>query len=166
MINNCGTLFRISNLTQRFWTNYYLPKRVVKIVDKCFFFLIATSLRPSVHCAILRQYFSQKKNEESLFYLNSVRIKFHVTTTIFNFGYIFNLRSVKFFSYSKISRWFKASWYFCCSHGNRSANVASNVVRNIVGNVALCVRPFIGYCYRFMWIRVIMRRIIMIITEI
>ena len=68
MINNCGTLFRISNLTQRFWTNYYLPKRVVKIVDKCVFFLIATSLRPSVHCAILRQYFSQKKKTKNPFF--------------------------------------------------------------------------------------------------
>lgn len=44
-----------------------------------------------------------------------MRIKFHLTTTI---------------------------QYFCCSHGNRSANVTSNVVRNIAGNVALCVRPF------------------------
>lgn len=163
MINNCGTLFRISNLTQRFWTNYYLAKCVVKIV--VVFFL---KLRPAyghVYTAILRQYFSQKEDEKSLFYLNSVRIKFHLTITIFNFEYIFNLRSIKFFSYSKLSRWFKTS-YFCCSHGNRSANVASNVVRNIVGNVAPCLRPSIGYCYRFMWIRVIMRRIIMIMTNI
>ena len=67
MINNCGTLFRISNLTQRLWTNYYLPKRVVKIVVYFIFFLITTSLRPSIHCAILRQYFSPKKTKNPFF---------------------------------------------------------------------------------------------------
>lgn len=139
MINDFGTLFRISNLTQRFWTNYYLPKRVVKIIV-LFFFLITTGLRPSVHCAILRQYCSQKKDEKSFFYLNSVRIKFHLTTTIFNFAHIFNLRSIKFFHIQKLATCLKRQ-YFCCSHGNRSANVTSNVVRNIAGNVALCVRP-------------------------
>ena len=140
MINDFGTLFRISNLTQRFWTNYYLPKRVVKIVV-LFFFQITTSLRPSVHCAILRQYFSQKKTKNPLFTWTQcasnfiLQLPFSTLRTFSIFG------QSNFFHIQKLAACLKRQ-YFCCSHGNRSANVTSNVVRNIAGNVALCVRPF------------------------
>ena len=61
MINDFGTLFRISNLTQRFWTNYYLPERVVKIVVS--FFL---KLRP-VHGHLYTVQYCDNKDEKSLF---------------------------------------------------------------------------------------------------
>ena len=140
MINDFGTLFRISNLTQRFWTNYHLPKRVVKIV--VLFFL---KLRPAYGYLYTVQYcdnISRKKKTKNLFFTWTqcasnfiLQLPFSTLRTFSIFG-----RS-NFFHIQKLAACLKRQ-YFCCSHSNSSANVTSNVVRNIAGNVALCVRPF------------------------
>lgn len=140
MINDFGTLFRISNLTQRFWTNYYLPKRVVKIVVLFFF-----KLRPAYGHLYTVQYCDnisrKKKTKNPLFTWTQcasnfiLQLPFSTLRTFSIFG------QSNFFHIQKLAACLKRQ-YFCCSHGNRSANVTSNVVRNIAGNVALCVRPF------------------------
>lgn len=141
MINDFGTLFRISNLTQRFWTNYYLPKRVVKIVVLFFFF----KLRPAYGHLYTVQYcdnISRKKKPKNPFFTWTqcasnfiLQLPFSTLRTFSIFG------QSNFFHIQKLATCLKRQC-FCCSHGNRSANVTSNVVRNIAGNVALCVRPF------------------------
>lgn len=141
MINDFGTLFRISNLTQRFWTNYYLPKRVVKIVVLFFFF----KLRPAYGHLYTVQYcdnISRKKKTKNPFFTWTqcasnfiLQLSFSTLRTFSIFG------QSNFFHIQKLATCLKRQ-YFCCSHGNRSANVTSNIVRNIAGNVALCVRPF------------------------
>lgn len=139
MINDFGTLFRISNLTQRFWTNYYLPKRVVKIVVLFFFKLRPAYGRYTVqYCDNI----SRKKKTKNPFFTWTqcasnfiLQLPFSTLRTFSIFG------QSNFFHIQKLATCLKRQ-YFCCSHGNRSANVTSNVVRNIAGNVALCVRPF------------------------
>lgn len=140
MINDFGTLFRISNLTQWFWTNYYLPKRVVKIVV-LFFFLNYDRLTAICTLCNIATIFLAKKTKNPFFTWTQcasnfiLQLPFSTLRTFSIFG------QSNFFHIQKLATCLKRQ-YFCCSHGNRSANVTSNVVRNIAGNVALCVRPF------------------------
>lgn len=140
MINDFGTLFRISNLTQRFWTNYYLPKRVVKIVMLFFFFNYDQLTAICTLCNIAT-IFLVKKTKNPFFTWTQCASNFVLQLPCSTLRTFSIFGQSNFFHIHKLAACLKRK-YFCCSHGNRSANVTSNVVRNIAGNVALCVRPF------------------------
>lgn len=108
----------------------------------CYFFL---KLRPAYGHLYTVQYcdnISRKKKTKNPFFTWTqcasnfiLQLPFSTLRTFSIFG------QSNFFHIQKLATCLKRQ-YFCCSHGNRSANVTSNVVRNIAGNVALCVRPF------------------------
>lgn len=155
MINDFGTLFRISNLTQRFWTNYYLPKRVVKIV--VLFFL---KLRPAYGHLYTVQYcdnISRKKKTKNPFITWTqcasnfiLQLPFSTLRTFSIFG------QSNFFHIQKLAACLKRQYFY--------VHIVT-AQQMLLATLCAILQAMLHYVSDPL-IRVIMRQIIMIIKNI